>query len=95
MKPENILLTGNEDANGLITIKLTDFGLSAPLQEGEHLKELLGSPLYMSPEIIRKEDYNEKVDIWGIGIVAHILLSGCPPFDGKTHKEIETAILNK
>jgi serine/threonine protein kinase len=37
----------------------------------------------MAPEIIREEKYNEKVDIWSVGIVTYILLSGRPPFNGK------------
>ena len=41
---------------------------------------MIGSPIYMAPEIAKNEPYNEKIDIWGIGIVAHIVLTGQPPF---------------
>ena len=76
IKPENILLSGEEDKNGYLTVKLTDFGLSTSLKEGDDLKQVIGSPIYMAPEIAKNEPYNEKIDIWGIGIVAHIVLTG-------------------
>jgi len=59
------------------------------------MKELLGSPLYMAPEIILKKPYNEKIDIWSIGIIIYILLSGRPPFFGHTKEEIFKIILEK
>ena len=89
IKPENILLTDDAD----ITIKLTDFGLACPFQEGHQLKEAIGSPIYSSPEIVKGEKYNEKIDIWGIGIIAHIALCGSPPFDGETNDAIKASIL--
>ena len=49
----------------------------------------------MSPEIVKNQPYNEKVDIWGIGIIAHIVLSGNPPFDGHTNARIRDGIINK
>ena len=72
IKPENILLTDDKD----LTVKLTDFGLACPFTEGKQLKEAIGTPLYSAPEIVRSQKYDEKVDIWGIGIVAHIALCG-------------------
>ena len=49
----------------------------------------------MSPEVVQKKSHKEKVDIWGIGIVTHILLSGYPPFDGASNQYITNAIINK
>ena len=46
----------------------------------------------MAPEILRNEAYNMKIDVWGVGVIAHILLCGCVPFDCKTDQEIELAI---
>lgn len=83
IKPENVLLE-SKDVNNL-TCKITDFGFSKffdPRDGG--LSEMLGSPLYMAPEIIKKVPYNEKVDIWSLGIMTYILLSGKPPYTGKT-----------
>lgn len=83
----------SKDTNNL-NIKITDFGFACfynPLEEG--VQEVLGSPLYMAPEIIREEKYNEKVDIWSVGIVTYILLSGRPPFNGKVKQDIFNSIL--
>ena len=40
------------------------------------MKEVLGSPIYMPPEIVLQRVYNEKVDIWSSGVVTYILLCG-------------------
>ena len=93
LKPENILLTG-EAAAGVLNIKLTDFGLATPFKEGKKLKEVIGSPIYMAPEIVKQEKYDEKIDIWGIGIIAHIVLCGCPPFEGTTGDQVQNAIIS-
>jgi serine/threonine protein kinase len=47
----------------------------------------------MAPEIIQEKPYDHKVDIWSIGIITYILLSGRPPFAGRTKKDIFNAIL--
>ena len=68
-----------------LNCKITDFGFSKfydPRTGG--LDDVLGSPLYMAPEIIKRVPYNEKVDIWSLGVIIYILLSGKPPFFGKT-----------
>ena len=57
------------------------------------MKEKLGTPLYSAPGVVMG-GYNEKVDVWGIGIITHILLCGKPPFDGSTNQQIKQAILN-
>jgi serine/threonine protein kinase len=46
----------------------------------------------MAPEIIKSEDYNERVDIWSTGVIAYILLSGRPPFGGRKKDEIYRSI---
>ena len=40
----------------------------------------LGSPLYMAPEIVKKESYDQRVDTWAVGVLTYIMLSGVPPF---------------
>jgi calcium-dependent protein kinase len=75
IKPENILMESKDVDN--FDIRITDFGFAKfydPLQGG--LQENLGSPLYMAPEIVKNLPYDAKVDIWSLGIVAYILLSG-------------------
>ena len=82
----------SEDADNF-NIKITDFGFACffnPKEAG--LREVLGSPLYMAPEIIKEKPYNNKVDIWSIGVITYILLSGRPPFKGKSKNEIFRSI---
>ena len=72
-----------------MTIKLTDFGFSQffnPNQEG--LTEVLGSPLYMAPEIVKSQKYDTKIDIWSLGVIAYIMIAGHPPFLGRSKEEI-------
>jgi calcium-dependent protein kinase len=87
IKPENILMESRDTDN--LNIRITDFGFAKfydPKTGG--LKESLGSPLYMAPEIVKNLPYDAKVDIWSLGVVAYILLSGKPPFSGTTKQEI-------
>jgi calcium-dependent protein kinase len=87
IKPENILLE-SKDLNNF-NLKLTDFGFAKfydPREGG--LVDTLGSPLYMAPEIVKKVKYDTKVDIWSLGVLSYILLSGKPPFGGRSKEEI-------
>lgn len=56
--------------------------------------DVLGSPLYMAPEIIEEKKYDMRVDVWSVGVIAYILLSGRPPFKGRSKEEIFESILN-
>eukprot|EP01127_Copromyxa_protea_P010928 TRINITY_DN2712_c0_g7_i4.p2 TRINITY_DN2712_c0_g7~~TRINITY_DN2712_c0_g7_i4.p2 ORF type:complete len:476 (+),score=85.66 TRINITY_DN2712_c0_g7_i4:2635-4062(+) len=76
VKAANILLT--EDG----IVKLADFGVSAVLKNNEQFKEqsdYIGSPLFMAPEILKKEGYNSKADIWSLGITIIEMCQGRPP----------------
>lgn len=73
MKPQNVLLTSKEG----LEVKIADFGFSDyfDFKEGRTLP--CGSPLFMSPELLlSKEPYNQKVDIWAVGVIAYQLLNG-------------------
>lgn len=59
------------------------------------MSDTLGSPLYMAPEIIKKVKYDFKVDVWSLGVITYILLTGRPPFSGKTKEEIFVQVSNK
>lgn len=63
---------------------------------------VLGSPLYMAPEIIQiarklpgPKTYTEKVDVWAIGVISYMLLTGRNPFPGKTNDDVKTMIVTK
>lgn len=71
------------DKNNIL--KIADFGASK--YYSNKMKELKGTPYYVAPEIINGE-YNEKCDIWSLGVILYVLLSGYPPFGGEENDEI-------
>ncbi|ONM55574.1 Serine/threonine-protein kinase PEPKR2 [Zea mays] len=75
VKPENILLTKAGK------VKLADFGLAARVTNGQKMFGVAGSPAYVAPEVL-SGSYSEKVDIWGAGVLLHVLLLGSLPFQG-------------
>jgi calcium-dependent protein kinase len=83
LKPENILID-DKDKN---TIKLIDFGTSQPFANEEKMELVLGTAYYIAPEVLQG-NYDEKCDLWSIGVILYILLSGIPPFPGQTDEEI-------
>ncbi|KAJ3672479.1 hypothetical protein LUZ60_007200 [Juncus effusus] len=88
LKPENILLVSDLSYS---QIKLADFGLATYIKPGQKLHGTVGSPFYISPEVL-SGGYNEKADIWSCGVILYILLSGIPPFWGKTKSKIFESI---
>jgi serine/threonine protein kinase len=92
IKPENILMESQDPTS--LQIKMTDFGFASFYNPKDGLNDVLGSPLYMAPEIVDNQQYNAKVDIWSIGVIAYILLSGRPPYKGKSKQEIFNNIKN-
>ena len=77
IKPENLLLLKKGDAD---SIKLADFGLANILEGKESLQTVCGSPAYMAPEVHNMLDYDAKVDMWSMGVMLYLLLSGTLPF---------------
>lgn len=75
IKPENILI-GFQN-----TLKLTDFGWSVISTTGAKRKTLCGTLDYLSPELVKYREYDEKVDVWALGVLAYELLVGAPPFE--------------
>ncbi|XP_037458013.1 uncharacterized protein LOC119329119 [Triticum dicoccoides] len=84
LKPENILLVSKSPSS---PIKLADFGLATYTQPGQRLSGTVGSPFYIAPEVLAG-GYNEAADVWSAGVILYILLSGIPPFWGKTKSKI-------
>lgn len=78
LKLENFLFSNvSQDSE----LKMIDFGLSKHFQYGEVHHDAVGTPYTVSPEVIRGS-YDERCDIWAIGVIAYLLLSGDPPFGG-------------
>ena len=86
IKPENIMIT-NREKNGCLQVKLIDFGTATISEKGQKENKYVGSSYYMDPEIIKRK-YDEKCDLWSIGVILYILLNGRPPFDGNDDDEI-------
>jgi serine/threonine protein kinase len=74
-------------------VKLAGFGLSKILRKEVHLTEMLTHSYYSPPQVINDEVYTMAADMWGVGIVAYIMLSGTIPFDGDSDKKVRDAIL--
>ena len=94
LKPENFLFEGPSTGS---LIKLIDFGLSSFFMNKSDLKAVkmqtcCGTSFYMAPEVILGE-YTETCDIWSLGVIMYILLSGVPPFYSENEDEIYEAIL--
>lgn len=86
LKPENFLfVSAAQDSD----VKLIDFGLSSKFSEGaSKMQTLVGSPLYVAPEVLSGKPYGMQCDLWSIGIIAYILLSGTIPFAGDNSCEV-------
>ncbi|XP_011403713.2 PREDICTED: serine/threonine-protein kinase Sgk1-like [Amphimedon queenslandica] len=90
LKPENILL----DKQGHII--LTDFGLcKEDVKQGETTSTFCGTPEYLAPEVLRKQDYGRPVDWWCLGVVTYEMMYGLPPFYSRDVAEMYDGILHK
>ena len=76
-------------------LKLSDFLLAKRLsKERKKLKEIKGVPIYMAPEIVKKEPYSFEIDIWSLGIIMYKLLTGENPFFHKDRDKLFEIIKN-
>ena len=88
IKPDNFIFAKKGDQS---IIKMIDFGLSKQYRKNE-LTTLVGTPYYVAPELF-KESYSYKCDLWSIGVMLFVMLSGKPPFYDKTDNAIFKKIL--
>ncbi|XP_048535387.1 calcium-dependent protein kinase 5 [Triticum urartu] len=89
LKPENFLLANKDDD---MSLKAIDFGLSVFFKPGQVFTDVVGSPYYVAPEVLRKR-YGPEADVWTAGVILYILLSGVPPFWAETQQGIFDAVL--
>uniref|UniRef100_A0ACD5X5M7 Uncharacterized protein n=1 Tax=Avena sativa TaxID=4498 RepID=A0ACD5X5M7_AVESA len=89
LKPENFLYANKKESSPL---KAIDFGLSVFFRPGERFTEIVGSPYYMAPEVL-KRNYGPEIDVWSAGVILYILLCGVPPFWAETEQGVAHAII--
>nr|XP_027205404.1 glucose-6-phosphate isomerase, cytosolic A-like [Dermatophagoides pteronyssinus] len=91
IKPENILLA---EPNDVSVLKIIDFGLSSKILPEAAMKDQLGTPYYIAPEVLAR-NYDFKCDIWSLGVVLYILICGKAPFNGPTDEAVIQKVREK
>jgi calcium-dependent protein kinase len=90
LKPSNIIC---DEKYGVVVV---DFGFACKIcyDDSLTLSERIGTPFYMSPELLHRKRYNSKSDIWSLGVIYYEMLCGSLPFfginDGELYKDITT-----
>ncbi|CAM6127990.1 unnamed protein product [Calypogeia fissa] len=85
LKPQNLLLSTNDRH---AVLKIADFGFARSLQPQGMAETICGSPLYMAPEILQRQKYDAKADLWSVGAILFQLLTGRPPYCGNSHVQL-------
>ena len=94
LKPENFMIIIGENNNPIV--KLIDFGLATNIPDnGKLLYDNIGTIDYSAPEVISYYGYNEKIDIWALGIIIFNMLTGFEPFKSENISELEQEIKYK
>lgn len=90
MKPKNLLL---RDENDDAFIKLADFGFATRVYGPKSLTKQCGTPFFVAPEILLRSPYDQQADMWSVGVIIYLLLSGDLPFMGRSQRELFRAIV--
>ncbi|KAK0050947.1 death-associated protein kinase 2, partial [Biomphalaria pfeifferi] len=83
LKPENIMLLNRNSQD----IKLIDFGLAQKINEKDDIRALMGTAEFVAPEVVSYDCLSLATDMWSIGVITYILLSGASPFLGEDQQE--------
>ncbi|KAJ8403704.1 hypothetical protein AAFF_G00345720 [Aldrovandia affinis] len=78
LKPENVLLASAEP---FPQVKLCDFGFARIIGEKSLRRSVVGTPAYLAPEVLRNQGYNRSLDMWSVGVIMYVSLSGTFPFN--------------
>jgi serine/threonine protein kinase len=85
LKPENLLLLSKDDDSA---VKIADFGFAKKVYEECSLSTQCGTPGYVAPEILEGTPYDQRADMWSVGVILYILLGGYPPFIENTQRDL-------
>ncbi|CAK1547534.1 unnamed protein product [Leptosia nina] len=90
LKPENVLLSSDEQ---FPQVKLCDFGFARIIGEKCFRRSVVGTPAYLAPEVLRNAGYNRSLDMWSVGVIIYVSLSGTFPFneDEDINEQIQNA----
>eukprot|EP01036_Dinobryon_divergens_P028029 gene28029-36911_t len=89
LKPENVLL--NSDGH----VAITDFGLAKEIGDGVVARTLCGTSEYMAPEMLTRTGYGKGVDWWALGALCFEMVSGRPPFQARSQKDLDRKIMSE
>ncbi|XP_062588155.1 serine/threonine-protein kinase D3-like isoform X1 [Saccostrea cucullata] len=89
LKPENVLLSSE---TAFPQVKLCDFGFARIIGEKSFRRSVVGTPAYLAPEVLKSKGYNRSLDMWSVGVVIYVSLSGTFPFN--EDEEISDQIQN-
>ncbi|KAH8268074.1 hypothetical protein KR018_012455 [Drosophila ironensis] len=78
LKPENVLLSSDAE---FPQVKLCDFGYARIIGEKSFRRSVVGTPAYLAPEVLRNKGYNRSLDMWSVGVIIYVSLSGTFPFN--------------
>ncbi|XP_017886177.1 probable serine/threonine-protein kinase MARK-A [Ceratina calcarata] len=84
IKPQNLVMMGSFPQ---CDVKLCDFEISRVILEGTEVREILGTPDYVAPEILHYDPITLAADMWSLGVTTYVLLTGFSPFGGETDQE--------
>jgi calcium-dependent protein kinase len=94
LKPENFVLS---DSTASAVLKLIDFGVALQLSDDAVVRDVVGSPYYIAPDVLDEKTPKtgrswQAADMWSLGIISYLLVCGYPPFNGETEADIFRAI---
>jgi serine/threonine-protein kinase len=89
VKPGNVLL-GRDGS-----VKVTDFGIAGAVSTAHHSESVFGTPGYLPPEVLKGGRYDEKGDLFAVGVVLYECLTGLLPFPGRTSQEILSSTMRR
>jgi calcium-dependent protein kinase len=91
IKPENFLFASTDPGAPL---KAIDFGISVFCEPGQEIDLRAGTPIYIAPDVL-KQKYSHPADMWSVGIIAYMLLTGRFPFSGEEGDEVAELYMSK